>query len=275
MSRGGPAPADSRRSSDPDLGGRVAVVTGGGRGLGRTLARRYAAAGAAVVLAGRGREALEETAGAIQSAGGQAEWVVADVTSVQDVDAVVARAKRAFGHLDVLVNNAGIPGPTVELERLSLEEWQEVMAVNLTGVFLCCRAAIPLMREAGGGRIINIGSVSGKRPLPGRTPYAASKLGLIGLTRTLAHEVGKHGINVNAISPWLVAGDRLDLVIGRAAAAAGVDSDSVRAEWTALSPFGRGVTEDDVANVALFLTSAAAENMTGQDINVTAGAVMY
>lgn len=266
---------DHGRYPNPDLGGTVAVITGGGRGIGATLSRRYAAAGAAVVLAGRVREPLEEAAAAIRSADRRAEWVVADVSRPEDVAAIFARTIEAFGRLDVLVNNAGIPGSTIDLEHLALEDWLQVLAVNLTGVFLCCKAAIPLLREAGGGKIVNIGSASGKRPLRGRTPYTTSKLGLIGLTRTLAHEVGKYGINVNAISPWLVAGARLDLVVGRDAAARGVDSDTVRKEWAAQSPFERGVTEDDVANLALFLSSAAADNMTGQDINVTAGAVMY
>jgi NAD(P)-dependent dehydrogenase (short-subunit alcohol dehydrogenase family) len=131
------------------------------------------------------------------------------------------------------------------------------------------------MRKAGGGKIVNIGSVTGKRPLADRTPYASSKLGLVGFTRTLAQEVGKYGINVNLVSPFLVKGPRLDLVIGRMAARRGVPAEVVRAEMTQQSPFARGVTEDDVANVVLFLSSSAADNMTGQDINMSAGAVMY
>jgi NAD(P)-dependent dehydrogenase (short-subunit alcohol dehydrogenase family) len=122
---------------------------------------------------------------------------------------------------------------------------------------------------------VNIGSVTGKRPLADRTPYASSKLGLLGFTRTLAQEVGKYGINVNLVSPFLVQGPRLDVVIGRMAARRGVPAEVVRAEMTQVSPFKRGVTEDDVANVALFLSSSGADNMTGQDINVSAGGVMY
>jgi NAD(P)-dependent dehydrogenase (short-subunit alcohol dehydrogenase family) len=263
------------RYPDPDLRGRVAVITGGGRGLGAALAKRYAGAGACVVLNGRTEEHLVKTGEEIRCRGGQAEWVSGDVSKPEDVDRLFARALEAFGTINILVNNAGIAGPTVELVDLSLEDWNETLAINLTGAFLCCKAAIPLMREAGGGKIVNIGSGTGKRPLPMRTPYATSKLGLVGLTRTLALEAGKYGINVNLISPFLVEGDRLDLVIERAAAARRVAPDVVRDELTSLSPFKRGVTEDDVASLALFLSSPAADNVTGEDINVSAGAIMY
>jgi NAD(P)-dependent dehydrogenase (short-subunit alcohol dehydrogenase family) len=258
-----------------NLSGKVALITGGGHGLGRTLARRYSAAGANVFITGRADEALVESAQLIRKSGGRAEWSVADVSKPEDVTRSFEEELRAFGTVDILVNNAGIAGPTADLVDLSVEDWNEVLAVNLTGPFLCCKAAIPIMRDAGGGKIVNIGSASGKRPLAGRTPYTASKLGLLGLTRTLAHEVGKYGINVNLVSPFLVAGPRLDLVIERLASARSVDAQVVRSEMTALSPFTRGVTEDDVANVALFLSSSAADNMTGQDINVSAGSVMY
>ena len=260
---------------DPDLRDRVAVITGGGRGLGAVLAKRFVRAGARVVLNGRTEEHVVRTTEEIRCMGGQAEWVSGDVSKPEDVKRIFGQVVEAFGTVNILVNNAGIAGPTVELVDLSPEDWNETLAINLTGVFLCCKVAIPLMRETGGGKIVNIGSGTGKRPLPMRTPYATSKIGLVGLTRTLAHEVGKYGITVNLISPFLVEGDRLDLVIERAAAARRVAPDVVRDELTSLSPFKRGVTADDVANVALFLSSPAADNMTGEDINVSAGALMY
>ena len=263
------------RVPDPNLGGRVAIVTGGGRGLGAALTRHFAAAGAAVVLAGRNEDALVRTAGEVHAAGGQAEPVRADVSQPEDVERVFAHALEAFGGAHILVNNAGIAGPTAELPDVRPEDWNEVFAVNVTGVFLCCRAAIPLMRETGGGKIVNIGSISGKRPLPMRTPYTTSKLALVGLTRTLAHEVAQDRINVNTISPGFITGERLDLVIERMAKARGTDPEAVRAEITSISPFGRAVSPDEVATVALFLCTPAADAMTGQDINVTAGAVMY
>jgi NAD(P)-dependent dehydrogenase (short-subunit alcohol dehydrogenase family) len=258
-----------------DLSGKVAFITGGGHGLGRTLAERFAAAGADVFITGRTEAALAESAESLRRTGAKVDWAVADVSKPDDVARSFEHAVSTFGTVNILVNNAGIAGPTVELAALATGDWNEVLAINLTGPFLCCKAVIPIMRKAGAGKIINIGSGSGKRPLPGRTPYTASKLGLVGLTRTLAHELGKDHINVNLISPFLVAGPRLELVIERQAIARGMSKESVRAELTNLSPFKRGVTEDDVARVALFLCSSGADNMTGQDINVSAGAIMY
>jgi NAD(P)-dependent dehydrogenase (short-subunit alcohol dehydrogenase family) len=257
------------------LDGKVVLITGGGHGLGRTLAYRYASAGADVVVVGRATGPLTETADGIRQSGRRAEWLEADVSRPGDVTRAFERAVAVFGTVNILVNNAAITGPTAEIGDIKLDEWNEVLAVNLTGPFLCSKAAIPIMRKAGGGKIVNIGSVTGKRPLADRTPYASSKLGLVGFTRTLAQEVGKYGINVNLVSPFLVRGPRLDLVIGRMATRRGVPAEVVRAEMTQQSPFGRGVTEDDVANVVLFLSSSAADNMTGQDINMSAGAVMY
>jgi NAD(P)-dependent dehydrogenase (short-subunit alcohol dehydrogenase family) len=257
------------------LDGKIVLITGGGHGIGRTLAYRFASSGADVLVIGRAREPLAETAEGIRRMGRRAEWMHADVSKPSDVGAAFERAMATFGTVDILVNNAAIAGPTAEIGDVTLDDWNEVLAINLTGPFLCSKAAVPIMRKAGGGKIVNIGSVTGKRPLADRTPYAASKLGLVGFTRTLAHEVGKYGINVNLVSPFLVGGPRLDGVIDRMAARRGVAAEVVRAEMTQLSPFKRGVTEEDVANVVLFLSSSAADNMTGQDINVSAGGVMY
>lgn len=258
-----------------DLSGKVAVVTGGAKGIGAAISRRFAEAGAAVLITGRDQATLREMANQLQATGARAEWIACDVSKPNGVEKVFEKAVNAFGTVGILINNAGIAGPTAELADVTLEDWNEVIATNLTGVFLCCKLVIPIMRRAGGGKIVNIGSVSGKRPLAMRTPYTSSKLGLIGLTRSLAYEVAKYAINVNAISPWLVEGERLDRVIQRMAETRSADPEAIRRELTAFSPFGRGVSADDVSNVALFLSSPAADNMTGQDINVTAGAVMY
>jgi NAD(P)-dependent dehydrogenase (short-subunit alcohol dehydrogenase family) len=161
------------------------------------------------------------------------------------------------------------------LAEVTLADWNETIAVNLTGVFLACKAALPYLEHAAHGKIVNIGSVTGKQPLLNRTPYAAAKLGVVGLTRTLAHELGPSGISVNVISPWLVGGDRLENVLGTMAKERGVSADDLRAEMTAGTAFKRTVTEADVAEMTLFLCSTAANNLTGQDINVSAGAVMY
>jgi NAD(P)-dependent dehydrogenase (short-subunit alcohol dehydrogenase family) len=257
------------------LDGKVVLITGGGHGVGRALAYRFASSGADVAVIGRAKQPLAETAETVRRSGRQAEWMEADVSKPADVTRAFERAVETFGTINILVNNAAIAGPTAEIGDVSLDDWNEVLAINLTGPFLCSKAAVPIMRKAGGGKIVNIGSVTGKRPLADRTPYAASKMGLVGFTRTLAQEVGKYGINVNLVSPFLVEGPRLDGVIHRMAARRGVPAEVVRTEMTQLSPFKRGVTDEDVANVVLFLSSSAADNMTGQDINVSAGGVMY
>jgi NAD(P)-dependent dehydrogenase (short-subunit alcohol dehydrogenase family) len=179
------------------------------------------------------------------------------------------------GVLDILVNNAGIAGPTSPLVDITLEQWNKTIAVNLTGVFLACKAALPYMQRSEHGKIVNIGSVTGKQPLPNRSAYAAAKLGVVGLTRTLAHEVGPVGISVNLVSPWLVEGERLEDVLSSMSRERGLTADELRAEMTDGTAFKRTVSEADVVAVVLFLCSPSANNLTGQDINVAAGAVMY
>ena len=173
------------------------------------------------------------------------------------------------------MNNAGIAGPTAPLAEVSLDDWNETIAINLTGVFLACKAALPYLERASHGKILNIGSVTGKKPLANRTPYAAAKLGVVGLTRTLAHEVGPSNVSVNVISPWLVEGDRLEAVLASMSKERGLSSAQLRAEMTEGTAFKRTVTEEDVVEMALFLCSPLANNLTGQDINIAAGVVMY
>jgi len=262
------------KTRDPEFAGSTALVTGGGHGIGATIAKRLAAAGAAVAMMGRDPGPLKETAVAIEAAGGRCLTLQADISSEEDVKRAVAETVAELGSLGILVNNAGIAGPTGPLATLGRSEWEQVLAINLTGTFLCCREAIPHLRE-GGGRIIIIGSATGKKPLLNRTPYATSKTGLIGLTRTLAAELGPDEITVNLISPTVVEGPRLDGVVRTMAAERGISEGEMLGELTADSPLGRGVTEEDVAGVALFLASEAGANLTGQDYNVTAGSVYY
>jgi NAD(P)-dependent dehydrogenase (short-subunit alcohol dehydrogenase family) len=255
--------------------GLSAVVTGAGQGIGAAIARGLAGRGAHVVVSGRRPDTLEAVCAAIKAEGGSAEYCVGDVTDPVHLAQLTERAAGPRRVLDILVNNAGIAGPTAPLAEVSLENWNETLAVNLTGVFLACRAALPYLRRAEHGKILNIGSVTGKQPLPNRAPYAAAKLGVVGLTRTLAHEVGPSGISVNVISPWLVEGPRLREVLESMSRERGVTPDQLRAEMTEGTAFKHTVSEEDVVEVALFLCSAAANNLTGQDLNVAAGAVMY
>jgi NAD(P)-dependent dehydrogenase (short-subunit alcohol dehydrogenase family) len=259
----------------PDFTGTIAVVTGGGQGIGAAVAQALAGAGARVVISGRHEDTLKAVADEIAASGGSCDWVAGSVADPDHVTQLMATAAGRDGVIHALVNNAGIAGPTTPLADLSLEDWNETIAVNLTGVFLCCREAIPYLRAAHRGKIVNIGSATGKRPLPNRTPYAAAKLGVVGLTRTLAHELGPDNISVNTISPFAVDNARLDRVISKTAEVSGRSPAEVRDELTAGTAFGRGVTEADVARLTLMLCSSVADDMTGQDINMTAGLVMY
>jgi NAD(P)-dependent dehydrogenase (short-subunit alcohol dehydrogenase family) len=253
------------------LEGRVAIVTGGGQGIGRAISLALADAGASVVVAARNREAIGAVEAEIRARGGNALAVPADVTRASDIDAMVATARARLGPIDVLVNNAGIAGPTANVEDVSEAEWDEVMRVNLTGPFRCCRAVVPEMKRRRRGRIINISSISGKRPLAQRTPYAASKLGLVGLTRTLAAELGPFDVTVNAVSPGATSGERIERVIENAARAQGKTVEEVTKSFLASTPLGRMVDPEDTARVVVFFASDAARNVTGVDVTVAAG----
>jgi NAD(P)-dependent dehydrogenase (short-subunit alcohol dehydrogenase family) len=252
-----------------------AVVTGAGQGIGAAIAKGLAHEGAHVVLNGRHADTLELVCEEITSDGGRADCCVGDVTDLAHLEELMARAAGDRGAIDILVNNAGIAGPTSPLDDVEPEDWNETIAINLTGVFLACKAALPYLRRARRGKIVNIGSVTGKQPLPNRAPYAAAKLGVVGLTRTLALELGPSGMSVNVVSPWLVEGQRLTDVIASMSQERGLTPEQLRAEMTQGTAFKRTVSESDVVAATLFLCSSSADGLTGQDINVAAGAVMY
>jgi len=257
------------------LEGKIAVVTGGGRGIGKEIALRLAAEGADVALAARSADQIEEVAGLIEKQGRRALPVVTDLREADQITALAEKVASELGPTDVLVNNSGIAGAMGNMWEIDLEGWQETMDVNLTGVFLCCRAFLPAMIERRTGSVVIIGSATGKRPLSGRTPYAASKLGLVGLVRTLAWELGEHDIRANLISPGFVDGERLQRVVDGQAEATGQTVEETRAQMTASSPLGRFVNPENVAASVAFLASDDAASITGEDFNVTAGLVMY
>jgi NAD(P)-dependent dehydrogenase (short-subunit alcohol dehydrogenase family) len=269
------APARSRGAVRFDFAGRRVLVTGASRGIGRQIAMGFARAGASVVICARNAEALAETGAMIEAAGARALAVAADVSKPADVAGMFRKAREAFGEVDVLVNNTGIAGPTRPVDEITDEEWHEQLSVNLTGVFLAVREAVPAMKRAGSGAIVNVGSITGKRPLVNRLGYAASKMGVLGLTRTLAAELGPFGITVNQVSPGAVAGTRLKEVLEAQSAKEGLPMESLYGRHTVASPLGRLVEEGDVAGMVMLLASDLSRNMTGQDINVSAGAVMY
>jgi NAD(P)-dependent dehydrogenase (short-subunit alcohol dehydrogenase family) len=251
------------------LQGQVAIVTGANQGIGKDIATAFAREGASVVLAARRLPELESVASAINADGGKAVAVQADVSKESDAAKLVETAVNHFGGLDVLVNNAGIAGPIAPITEIDAAAWRECIEINLTGPWLCSREAARVMKGKG-GRIINIGSITGKRPLVNRTPYGASKLGVVGLTRALALELGPEHINVNCISPGAVNTSRLALI----AENAGMPLEELlklAAQGSALGTVSEG---SDVAALCVFLASDAARQITGQDINVDAGAYM-
>lgn len=256
-------------------GRSVAVVTGAGRGLGREIAIALAGAGADVVLAGRDPSTLEATAEVVAGAGAATLCVRTDVTSEEDVVALGRASLDRFGVVDAVIANSGVGGPSGPLWKLDREAWEETFAVNVTGVFLSARAFLPSMLERGRGSIVVIGSMTGKRPLWGRTPYAASKLALVGLVRTLAVEAAPSGVRVNLVSPGPVAGERMDWVFRAQAEGRDISVEEAREEMVAQIPIGRLIEPREVADAVVSLTLGTLSAVTGADLNVSGGMVMY
>lgn len=257
------------------LEGKVVVVTGASQGIGRQIAVDCAAEGADLALAARSADALEETADLVRGHGRAAQVIPTDVTDPESVDGLARAVLERWGRVDVLVNNSGIAGPSAPLWEVPPDEWDTTMAVNVTGVFWCCRALMPSMVERGAGSVVIIGSITGKRPLLNRSAYATSKAALIGLTRTLAEEAGPHGVRVNLVSPGAVAGPRIDRVFEMQAEAQGLSPEEIREQFLALSPLRQLVQPSDVSRMVVFLASDDAARITGADMNVTSGVVMH
>lgn len=248
------------------LAGRTALVTGGGSGLGRAVTGALLADGAQVVITGRNEAALKETAAHF---GPQVSYRVCDVSRPDDVEEV-ARGL-AGEEISILVNNAGIAGPVAPLTEITPQEWDEVFDVNVRGVFLMCRAFLPAMTARGAGDVINIASVSGKRPLLRRTPYCASKMAVIGLTTTLAGEVGPLGVTVNSLSPGPVSGPRMERNFRLEAERTGSTYAQAEQEFVGRSALGRMVTEAEVGEAVTAMLRM--RGLCGADIDLSAGMV--
>lgn len=245
------------------LTGKVAVVTGAGRGIGKAIALKLAEEGASLVINYRSSEnEAKELALEIVGKGGIAETVQGDVSYLEDAEKVMKFATEKFGRLDILVNNAGITKDTLLL-RMKEEDFDKVLQVNLKGVFNCTKHASSIMLKQKSGRIINISSVIGLIGNAGQANYAAAKAGIIGFTKSIAKEIGARGITVNAIAPGFIATDMTEIL-----------SDKVKEKLLESVPLRKLGSPEDVANLAAFLASEDASYITGQVINVDGGMVM-
>ncbi|MEO1193886.1 MAG: SDR family oxidoreductase [Pseudomonadota bacterium] len=237
------------------------LVTAGASGIGLAVARAFAEAKAQIFVCDVDQAALQD----LPPDWGQA---FCDVSNEAQVETLYGAVEARLGGLDVLVACAGIAGPTGALESLTLEDWQRCLAVNLDGTFLSCRGAIPLLRRAGGGLIVTFSSTSGFFGYPERTPYATAKWGIIGLTKSLAMELGPAGIRVNALCPGPVEGPRMDRVIAAEAKATGKSEAAVRAAYTSSNSLRRFVTADEMAGMILYLTTPTGAAVSGQALPV-------
>ena len=260
-----------------DLENKVSLVTGASRGIGRAISIVLAHEGAQLILTGRDLSALNETARLITDLKrGPAPFVARmDVLNSTEIQQCVDSALEMYGHIDVLVNNSGVTGKSAPLWELTESEWDECIDTNLKSSFLVSKAVIPSMIERKSGSIIFIGSITGKRPLVNRSVYAASKLGMVGMMRTLALELGRHGVRVNHISPGFVEGPRLDGVIAQVAKNENVSPESMNEKWLEMIPTGKFISPENIAQGVLFLASDRSSGTTGEDLNISGGLVMY
>jgi len=258
-------PLDARR--------RTALVTGGGRGIGRAIAIGLARGGAAVAVAARTRSEIETVAAEIAALGGRAAAFSCDVTRREDVERTVAAVEAALGPIDVLVNNAGT-AESAPLAKTDEAMWNRILATNLTSTYLCTRAVLPGMVERGRGRVVNVASVAGKVGGAYISAYAASKHGVLGFTRSVALEVARSGVTVNAVCPGYVNTPLTERSIRNVVERTGRTPEEARAAFASKSPQNRFVEPEEVAALVLFLCSEEAAGIHGQSINLDGGGVV-
>ncbi|MBO6560774.1 MAG: SDR family oxidoreductase [Nisaea sp.] len=250
-----------------DLTGKRALITAGAGGIGRRTAELFSQAGAKVFICDIDRDQLEDARDKVPNLDG----TLTDVSDRAAQKEMFAAAIDYLGGLDILVNNAGTAGPTAPVEEVSLDDWAACIDINLTSTFLMTQMAVPHLRNAGGGAIINLSSAAGKFGFPMRSPYSAAKWGIVGFTRTIAIELGPDRIRCNAIQPGAVEGARIDRVIKAKAEAKGISENAMRNELASIASLKEFVTSDDIASMILFLCSKAGAHVTGQAISIDAG----
>jgi NAD(P)-dependent dehydrogenase (short-subunit alcohol dehydrogenase family) len=253
------------------LDGRVAIITGASKGIGRALALRFGREGARVICAARSADLVRETTAEVNKAGGRAVAFTGDLSREDDVQRLVATGLEAFGKIDALVNNAGDGGPTKPVQDYTMEDWRYTIDSCLTTSYLCIRFVVPEMIKTGGGAIVNISSGAGRRGLPYRIGYCSAKAGQVGMTYGMALELAPHNIRVNCVAPGAVEGDRIDRVIAGQAEVRGIPVEAMRKAMIERSPLKRMVTADDIVDATVFFTSDMARSISGQVLAVNAG----
>ena len=247
------------------LDGKTALITGGGSGIGYAIASAFVESGASVWIC----DVDSATVQAINNSGVGITGILADAGLQSDVQGLFELLFSDTGHqLDVLINNAGVAGPNGPLETIELQDWNETMRVNLQSAFLCCRQALPVMKEQRNGSIVNLSSTAGTYGFPLRTPYASAKWGIVGLTKSLAMEVGEFGIRVNAICPGSVSGPRMDQVIEAEARSRKMTPEKIREQFVRQVSLKCFVDVHDIAQMALFVCSDAGRKISGQTLHV-------
>lgn len=246
------------------------LITAGAAGIGRAMTEVFHTAGARVHICDVVQAALDDTTKAFPGV----TATLADVASLDDVDRLFANVRSHLGGLDCLINNAGIAGPTGKVEDIDIKEWERCISVDLNGMFYCTRLGVPMLKESGGGSIINLSSSAGRLGFPYRTPYAAAKWGVVGFSKSLSMELGEDRIRVNAIQPGIVEGPRIDKVIADKANAVGISIEEQRSITLERVSMKQMVSPYDIANMALYLASPVGATVTGQALSVCAGVEM-
>ncbi len=257
------------------LANQVAIIVGGAGSLGQVIASTFSGEGAQVVLVDRASSKLTKVAEALRDQGVQVSTIVADITDPTQVQAMVEQTVRSLGTIDVLVNSAGFIGPTAPLVEISLDDWQAVLAINLTGPFLCSKSVLKQMMEQRRGSIVSISGTVAKEGWPWEVAVCAAKWGLLGLTKTLASEGGPYNVRANAVCPGGIPSDLMENVFKERATLQGITTDEAKKSYLDRTPLRRFVFPEEVARAVLFLASSESSGTTGEALNVSGGYVMH